>query len=91
MSVVDGQELVQREIERDPYRPGSGNARLRRSGVHVWAIVNYYLNTVDGDAEAVARDYALSLDEVKAALRYYQSHRKAIDTIIAANELAFVE
>jgi uncharacterized protein (DUF433 family) len=85
---VDDQELVRREIEDDPYYPGPSNARLRRSGVHVWAIIGYYLHAVGGDEQAVARDYGLSPDEVKAALGYYRYHRAEIEGRIAEIELS---
>jgi uncharacterized protein (DUF433 family) len=83
-------ELLKREIEADPYRPGPANVILRRSGVHVWAIVGHYLYAVGKDKTAVARDYDLSLEEVEAALAYYRRHRPEIDGRIADNEPAAV-
>jgi hypothetical protein len=65
---VRDDDLIAREIEEDVYSPGPADVRLRRSGVHVWAIVGHYLNAVNRDKEAVARDYELSLDEIEAAL-----------------------
>src|SRR5712692_3223943 len=62
------EELLKREIEIDPLRPGPANVRLRRSGVHVWALIGHYLNAAEGDKEALARDYDLFPDEVEAAL-----------------------
>jgi uncharacterized protein (DUF433 family) len=81
-------DLVRREIEVDPHRPGPANVLLRRSGVHVWAIVGHYLYAVGKDKRAVARDYDLSLEEVDAAFAYYRRHRREIDGRIADNEPA---
>lgn len=76
--------LFGRHIEPDPYKPGAANARLRDSGVHVWALVGY-LGMVEGDVERVAADYELPLDAVQAALAYYDRFRAAIDARLAAN------
>lgn len=73
------EEILQQEIEIDPYRPGPANVRLRRSGAHVWAVIGYFLYAVKGDEQALARDYDLSSEEVQAALLYYQRHRPEID------------
>ena len=71
--------LIEREIERDPRQPGPANARLRRSGVPVWAIVGYYLDAVECDEPAVAHAYDVSLDAVRAAMQFYDLHRAEID------------
>lgn len=84
---VNEEALIQREIEFDRYSPGPADARLRRSGVHVWAIIGYYLFGTNRDEGAVARDYGLSSEEVDAALAYYDRHRAVIDGRLAANEL----
>jgi uncharacterized protein (DUF433 family) len=78
-------DLIAREIEEDAYSPGPADVRLRRSGVHVWAIVGHYLYAVNGDTAAVARDYTLSPDEVEAALAYYRRHPQVIEGRLAAN------
>ena len=83
-------DLIAREIEVDVYSPGPADVRVRRSGVHVWAIVGHYLYAVNRDREAVGRDYALSLDEVEAALAYYRRHTEVIDGRLAANRLTIV-
>jgi uncharacterized protein (DUF433 family) len=79
MEPMEYSSLIKREIESDPRRPGPANARLRRSGVPVWAIVGYYLDVARGDEEAVARAYEVSLDAVRAAVQFYQRHRAEID------------
>jgi uncharacterized protein (DUF433 family) len=78
-------ELIRQEIELDPYRPGPAEARLRRSGVHVWAIIGYYLLGAAGDKQVVKRDYELTEQEVEAALAYYRRHRAEIDGRLAEN------
>lgn len=80
-------ELIQQEIEADSSRPGVANVRLKRSGAHVWAVVAYYLEAGERDVQAVATDYGLSLDEVRAALAFYDAHREVIDSRIADNEM----
>jgi uncharacterized protein (DUF433 family) len=78
-------ELIARHIELDSFRPWPGDARLRGSGVHVWALVGYYLNAVDEDATRVAHDYDVPLKEVEAALAYYRRHKCEIDARLAQN------
>lgn len=82
------EELLRQEIESDPLHPGPAEVRLRRSGVHVWAVIGDYLHTVGRDKQALARDYALSEDEITPALAYYESHRAEIESRIAENELS---
>jgi len=74
-------ELAEEHILRsaDP-----AEARLRLSGAHVWAIVGYW-RAVDRDAGAVARDYGIPLEAVRAALTYYEQHKAVIDARLAAN------
>lgn len=76
---------VDKFIESDPYKPGPAGARLKTSGVPIWALISYYKCAVHGDVEQTARDYELSEEEVAAALIYYHRHKKAIDARIAAN------
>lgn len=80
------EERLRDEIEVDPFCPGPANVRLRRSGVHVWALIGYYLYAAKEDADMIARDYALSREEVQAALEYYRRHRPEIDGRIADNQ-----
>lgn len=83
-------ELIACEIEADDYHPGPGDVRLRRSGVHVWAIIGYYLGAAGQDPAIVARDYALSMQEIEAALAYYRRHETEIETRLAENQPARV-
>ena len=81
------EELIQAEIETDPYHPGPADVRLRRSGVPVWAIIGYYQDVARGDPSVVERDYDISAREVEAALAYYRRYKDAIDARLATNRL----
>jgi len=59
-------------------------ARLRQSGVPVWALIEY-LKAANGNEALVAHDYDISLDEVRVAVAYYEQHRQALDTRLLAN------
>jgi uncharacterized protein (DUF433 family) len=83
-------ELIAQEIEEDRWHPGPADVRLRRSGVHVWAIIGYYLGGAGRDKAVVARDYAISSEEVEAALAYYRRHQAVIDGRLAANQPALL-
>lgn len=78
-------ELIERYVTEDPYRPGPAGARLRPYGTHVWTIVSYYQQAVQGDVDRVARDYALPREAVEAAVAYYQKHQTTIDARILLN------
>lgn len=71
-------------VEENPYKPGPGDAWLKRSAVSVWALVAY-LKLSNWDIGYVARIYDLPVDEVEAAAAYYEEHRCAIDARLEAN------
>lgn len=68
----------------NPHDPWEGEARIRDTGVPVWALVGY-LPAVGGDINRVAADYELPVEAVQAAVAYYQDHRTAIDVRLAQN------
>lgn len=73
-----------RFIEKDPRAPDNpGAARLRESGVHVWALV-VPVKGYQGDIRRVAEEYDLTVREVKAAMGYYNRHQRAVDAEIAS-------
>ncbi len=83
---LDEQELIERHVDMDAARYGGrAEARLRESGVSIWAIVTY-LDIYDGDADQVARDFELSREEMAAALAYYRRNKKYVDARIILNE-----
>lgn len=84
MLATDDQKLIERGIVPDPARRRVADARLRESGVPVWAIIGH-LRVVGGDAARVLEDYEITQDELDAALAYYRRHRAAIDARLKLN------
>jgi uncharacterized protein (DUF433 family) len=74
--------LIARYIEPNPHKPGAAEARLRESGVSVWAIVDYWYG-VDFDKARTAHDYDIPAEAVEAALAYYKAHKALIDARLA--------
>ena len=81
------QQLVERHIDQevDRYAGGRADARLRDSGVSVWAIV-MFLRVYDNDRRKVAEHFDISPEEVEGALAYYQLNKPYIDARITLNE-----
>jgi len=83
---VDEQQLSEKHVDLNYNRfGGRADARLKESGVSVWAIVTY-LGIYDGDVNEVARIYELSQEEMDAALAYYRRNKKYVDARILLNE-----
>jgi uncharacterized protein (DUF433 family) len=80
-------ELYSTYIELDPRRPTVDNARLRISGVPIWALIEYYLYAVNEQTECVVRDFEILPAEMTAALAFYQKYAHDIDLRIARNQL----
>jgi uncharacterized protein (DUF433 family) len=78
-------ELIACQIEENPYKPGVADARLKDSGVAVWAFIGYLQAARGGDVTAAATDYQLSPAATQAALAYYRQHRKLVDAQVAVN------
>jgi uncharacterized protein (DUF433 family) len=77
--------LVAAHIEQNPNRPGKDEARLKRSGVSVWAIIGYW-KANNGDVAGTAAEYAVPIEAVEAAVAYYERHKALIDNRLAAND-----
>ena len=80
--------LIQRHIAMDPHRPGPADARLKDSGVPLWALISYLQRAVAGDVAQTAEDYEVPIEAVEAALAYYQhdeEYKRLIDARIALN------
>ena len=75
--------LIAEYVEENPLRPGPADARLKESGVELWALLSYLDSAVAGDIEQTARDYEVPVDAVKAARAYYERHRAPLDARIA--------
>ena len=80
--MIEEDLLIERHVEPDALR--SVDARLRDSGVPIWAIIGY-LRVVGNDVNQVALDYDVSVDAVRAALAHYARHRELIDAKLALN------
>src|SRR5438094_6166947 len=76
-------ELIDKYIEPDPHRPD--DARLRKYGVSIWTLIGYWRDVVDRNVEQVAEDYEIPVEAVRAALAFYEQHRKLIDARLALN------
>ena len=63
---------------------GTAEARLKKYGVSVWAIVGH-LEGVSGDMQQVAADYDVPEEAIQAAERYYRKHKRLIDARRAMN------
>ena len=74
-------------IEPNPHHPGRGDARVRGTGISVWALVAYW-QASGHDAAQTAMDYELPLEAVEAALTYYRQNQGAIDARLEANDAA---
>ena len=78
------EDIISKWIERDPYHPGKGDARLKEYGVHVWALVGH-LPKGDCDIAEVAQAYDIPLEAAEAAFAYYRRHKAFIDDRLEAN------
>lgn len=78
------EQLIQRYIDPDWDRyPGRrADARLRDSGVPVWALVGH-LRVVGDNVDRVATDYELPREAVDAALAFYRRYKGLIDARLA--------
>ena len=81
------QRLIERhvDLDTDRYPSGRADARLRDSGVSVWAIVAF-LGVYGNDLDKLAEHFGLGREEVDAALAYYRRNRRHVDALIALNE-----
>jgi uncharacterized protein (DUF433 family) len=80
-------QLVEEHIDGDfdRYAGGRADARLRESGVSVWAIVSF-LKVYSGNVTKVAEHFDLTREEVEGALAYYRLNKSFIDARVALNE-----
>lgn len=81
---VRDQELISRWIEPSPYTSFDGEARIRETGIPIWALVGH-LPAAGNDPAQVARDYELPKEALDAVIAYYRQHRAAIDARLAQN------
>jgi hypothetical protein len=82
---MDTDALIAQYVEENPRRPGPLHARLKESGIEIWALISYLYKAMDGDRVATARDYDVPLEAVEAADTYYHRNKSVIDARIAVN------
>jgi uncharacterized protein (DUF433 family) len=81
---VTDEELIEQHIMPDPGM-GRAEARMRRTGTHVWALIGY-LRGAERDPADLAAAYELTREEIDAALAYYRRYRAYIDARLLLNE-----
>ncbi|MBM3223388.1 MAG: DUF433 domain-containing protein [Candidatus Tectomicrobia bacterium] len=77
-------KLIECYIEANACYPTQDEARLKKYGVAVWAVIAH-LHAIGGNVALVAQDYALPKEAVEAAIAYYHKHKHLIDARIVAN------
>jgi len=86
--MLPADELIQRYITT-PHGTSDPNVRkepfIRDKGTPVWVIVGYYLGGHSPAQTAAA--FALTEEELQAALCYYERHEAEIKQRIESNEL----
>jgi uncharacterized protein (DUF433 family) len=82
---LDDEKLIEKWIEPDPWKAGVEEARVKKYGMNVWAIIGY-LQMRDGNPERVADAYEIPVEAVQAALACYHRHKGCIDARLRANQ-----
>jgi hypothetical protein len=83
-------QLIRTYIDPNSVKIGRENARLQEYGVSVAAIVTALLYA-GGDLYAVAHEYEVPDDAVRAAVYYYSLNKQVLDARMLLNEAAFEE
>lgn len=93
MAIADDRLIEQHIMDEPTADPHKRNEPvIKRTGTPVWVVVAYCQQACKGSVGMVARDYALTEEEVCAALAYYQQHpeldvRKGEETGSASESL----
>ena len=89
---------LRRLVVEDPVRPGPVRVRVTYADVNVpvWTLIGQLLYAYKWDPDSkrpqvnlvaqVAKDYAVPVIAVEAAILYYQEHRGAIESWLEENE-----
>jgi len=77
-------EVLERWIAPHPRRDDFAEVRIRDVGVPVWTLIGYQQAT-GADYRRLAHDYEIPDEAARAAVRYYELHRPAIDARLAEN------
>ena len=84
-SKSEEEALIKKYVGLDYQRYGGrGDARLK-SGPSIWAIVSY-LDIYEGDLDEIAGHFAISQEEIDAALSFYRWNKKYVDARIILND-----
>ncbi|HEV2126804.1 MAG TPA: hypothetical protein VGW38_28950 [Chloroflexota bacterium] len=89
-AATDEDKLIEKWIEPDPWKSGVEQARIKRYGMNVWAIIGY-IGMEDGDPADAAQGCEIPVKAVEAAIAYYRRHKACIDALIRANSGERVE
>ncbi len=85
---MDADRLIEQYIDTD--WPRADQARLKETGVEVWALIAYLQYANEGDEEQTAKEYGLSPEALCAAQAYYERHRALISARILVNNSKLV-
>ncbi|HEY7034613.1 MAG TPA: hypothetical protein VH482_24965 [Thermomicrobiales bacterium] len=89
---------LRKMVVEDPIRPGPVRVRVlfEDTGLPVWTLIGQLLYAYHWDPDSrrpqvelvsqVAKDYAVPVIALEAAILYYQEHRGAIESFLAENE-----
>lgn len=81
--------LIPDYIEQNPDKLGAAHARLKRSGVPVWALIGH-MPVHNGRADLVAADYEVPVEAVLAALAYYHQFEHEIEAELQSKRVPSV-
>jgi hypothetical protein len=87
-TALSEEELLEVHTAPDPGNGGRAYARVMPSGVPIWALIGA-LPGVGNEPRAVAQSYAITDEEMEAALAYYRRYREYIDAVLLLNDDAF--
>lgn len=87
-ATLSEEELLAMHTAPDPNSGGRAYARVMPSGVPIWALIGS-LPGAGNEPRAIAQAYAITEEEMEAALAYYRRYREYIDAVLLLNEDAF--
>jgi len=81
---VDIRAMIDQYIEQSPYELGRENARLKGRRISVPTLVTALLYQ-GGDLYAVAEEYEIPVEAVRAAIWYYGQNKLVVDARLLLN------
>jgi uncharacterized protein (DUF433 family) len=86
LSVAERLALIEEHVGLDyDLFGGRADARLKKSGVSVWAIVTY-IRVYHGDLDKVKWHFELSQEELDGALAYDRQNKEYVDARLRVNQ-----